>query len=115
MSQKKRKYQDNYLYFGFTYLIQNGLQISQCVLCMKTFLNGTTKPAPLKQHLADAHPSIISKNRSFFELKLSGLKRQKLDRIRLFWQTDNTTVHASFTIALHVAKAKRAHTIVKPF
>ena len=112
MSQKKRKYQDNYLDFGFTYLIQDGLQIPQCVRCMKTFSNSTTKPAPLKQHLANAHPSMISKNRSFFKLKLSSLKRQKLDRTGMFW---NTTVHASFAIALHVAKAKKAHTIVKLF
>ena len=115
MSQKKRKYQDNYLDFGFTYLIQDGLQIPQCVLCMKTFSNSTTKPAPLKQHLANAHPSMVSKNRSFFELKLSSLKRQKLKRIGMFWQTNNTTVHASFAIALHVAKAKKAHRIVKLF
>ena len=80
MPQKKRKYQDNYLDFGFTYLIQDGLEIPQCVLCMKTLSNSTTKPAPLKQHLANAYPSMISKNRFFIELKLSSLKRQKLDR-----------------------------------
>ena len=39
MSQKKRKYQDNYLDFGFTYLIEDDLQIPQCVVCMKTFSN----------------------------------------------------------------------------
>ena len=47
---------------------------------MKTFSNRTMKPAPLKQHLANAHPSMISKNRNFFELKLSNVKRQKLNR-----------------------------------
>ena len=49
MLQKKRKYLDNYLDFGFTYLIHDGLQIPQCVLCncMKTFSNSTMKPAPL--------------------------------------------------------------------
>ena len=71
MSQKKRKYQNNYLDFGFTYLFQDGLQISQCVLCMKAFSNSTMKPALLKQHLANAYPSMISKNQSLFELKLS--------------------------------------------
>ena len=30
MSQKKRKYQDNYLDFGFTYLFQDGLKIPVC-------------------------------------------------------------------------------------
>ena len=104
MSQKKRKYQDNYLDFRFTYLIQDGLQISQCVLCMKTFSNSTMKRAPLKQHLANAHPSMIGKNRS-------NLKRKKLDRTGMFWQINNATVHASFAIVLHVAKAKKAHTI----
>ena len=67
MSQKKRKYQDNYLDFGFTYLIEDDLQIPQCVVSMKTFSN------------ANAHSSMMSKNRSFFESKLSSLKRQKLD------------------------------------
>ena len=63
MSQKKRKYQDNYLDFGFTYLIEDDLQIPQCVVCMKTFSNSTMKPASLKQHLANAHTSMMSKNR----------------------------------------------------
>ena len=111
MSQKKRKYQDNYLDFGFTYLIQNGLQISQCFLCIKTFSNNTMKPALLKQHLENARPSMISKNQFFFKLKSSNLKRQKLDRTGMFWKTNNAAVHLSFAIALHVAKARKAHTI----
>ena len=98
MSQKKRKYQDNYLDFGFIYFIQDGLQISQCVLCMKTFSNSTMKPAPLKQHQANAHPSMISKNWSFFELKLSSVKRQKLDRTGMFWQTNNAGVQCTCII-----------------
>ena len=48
MSQKKRKYQDNYLDFGFTYLIEDDLQIPRCVVDMKTFSNSTMKPASLK-------------------------------------------------------------------
>ena len=55
MSQKKRKYQDYYLSFGFTYVIKDGFQIPQCVLCMKTFSNSTMKLTPLKQHLVNAH------------------------------------------------------------
>ena len=113
MSQKKRKYQDNYLNFGFTYVVQDGLQIPQCVLCMKTFSNSTMKPAPLKQHLVNAHPGMKDKNRSFFELKLSNLKRQKLDRTGIFLKTNKAAVHASYVIALHVAKAKKPYTIAE--
>ena len=88
MSQKKRKYQDNCLDFGFTYLIEDDLQIPQCVVCMKTFSNSTMKPASLKRHLANAHPIMMSKNRSLFESKLSSLKRQKLDQTGMFWRTN---------------------------
>ena len=104
MSQKKRKYL--YLDFGFTYLIEDDLQIPQCVVCMKTFSNSTMKPASLKQHLVNAHPRMMSKNRSFFESKLSSLKRQKLDQTGMFWRTNKAAVHASYAIALHVAKTK---------
>ena len=111
MSQKKRKYLDNYLDFGFTYLIEDDLQIPQCVVCMKTFLNSIMKPASLKQHLANAHPSMMSKNRSFFESKLKSLKRQKLDQTGMFWRTNKAAVHASYAIALHVGKTKKPHNI----
>ena len=85
---------------------------------MKTFLNSTIKPAFLKQHLANAHPSMISKNRSFFESKLSSLKRHKLVQTGMFWRTNKAAVHASYAIALHVAKTKKPHnigeTLLKP-
>ena len=81
MSQKKRNYQDNYLDFGFTYFIEDDLQIPQCVVCMKTFSNSTMKPASLKQHLPNAHSSIMSKNRSFFEKTVQSEKT----KTRLNW------------------------------
>ena len=118
MSQKKRKYQENYLDFGFTYLIEVDLQIPQCVVCMKTFSNSTMKPGSLKQHLANAHQSMMSKNRSFLESKLSSLKRQKLNQTGMFWRTNKAAVHASYAIALRVAKTKKpqniGETLMKP-
>ena len=85
---------------------------------MKTFSNSTMKPASLKQHLANAHPSMMNKNRSFFESKLSSLKRQKRDQTGMFWRTNKAAIHASYAIALHVAKTKKPHnigeTLLKP-
>ena len=95
--------------FGFTYLIEDDLQIPQCVVCMKTFSNSTMKAAFLKQHLANAHPSMMSKNRSFFESKLSSWKRQNLDQTGMFWRTNKAAEHASYAIALHAAKTKMPH------
>ena len=74
------------------------------------------KPASLKQHLANAHSSMMSKNRSFFESKLSSLKRQKLDQTGMFWRTNKAAVHASYAIALQCMwqKLKIHITLVKP-
>ena len=69
------------------------------VLCRKTFSNSIVKPAPLKQHLPNAHPSMMSKNQSFFETAAC-LKKQKLDRTGIFWRTNNA--------ALRLAKVKKA-------
>ena len=113
MSQKKRKYQDNYLAFGFAYFIADDLKIPLCVMYMKTFSNSSMKPAPLNHHLAKAHPSMMSKDRSFLKLKLSSLKRQKLNQTGMFWRTNKAAVHASYAIALHVASAKKPHNIGK--
>lgn len=118
MSQKRRFYQDNYLNYGFSYLVKDSVHIPQCVICLKTFSNGTMKPFQLKQHLANAHPHLKDKNRSFFELKLSSLKRMKMDETGTYQQTNMNIVRASYAIALQVAKEKKAHTIgeslVKP-
>ena len=69
------------------------------------------KPASLKQHLANAHPSLMNKNRSFFESKLSSLKRQNQDQTGMFLRTNKAAVHTSYAIALHVAKTKKPHNI----
>lgn len=104
--------------YGFSYLVKDGAHIPQCVVCLKTFSNGTMKPFQLKQHLVNAHPQLKDKNRSFFELKLSSLKRMKLDESEIYQQTNMNIVRASYVIALQVAKEKKAHTIgeslVKP-
>ena len=61
---------------------------------------------------------MMSKNRSFFESKLFSLKKQKLDQTGMFWRTNKAAVHASYAIALHVAKTKKPHnigeTLLKP-
>ena len=115
MSQKKIKYQDNYLDFGFTYLIQDGLQISQCVLCMRTFSNSTVKRAPLKQHLANAHPSMISKTGPFFELKLSSLKRQSWTELECFGRLTMPLCMHHLPLLCMWQKLKKHIRLVKPF
>ena len=107
----KRKYQEDYLNFGFTFQENNGYQLPQCVLCMKTLSNSSMKPYQLKQHLTTVHPEHSKNDRAFFKLKETGLKRVKLDSSGAFHQQAKSTVHASYAIVLLVAKNKKPHTI----
>ena len=59
------------------------------------------------------------RDRSFFECKLSKLKRLKLDTTETYQQTNKNIVHASYLFALQVSRIKKAQTIgeilVKPY
>ena len=96
-------------------LLRMILKIPRCVVCMKTFSNSTMKPASLKQHLANAHPSMMSKNRSFFESKLSSLKRQKLDTLECFGALTKPQYMHHMPLLYMWQKLKSHITLVKPF
>jgi len=47
----KRKYDDNYLDYGFAFLERHNEQLPQCVICHKTLSNDSMKPHPLEAPL----------------------------------------------------------------
>ena len=103
---KKRTYQDSYVNYGFSFLDNNGVQLPQCVLCLKTLSNSSMKPFLLKQHLENIHPEHKEKCRQFFETKLESLKRVKLDSSGTFRKANKAIVHASYAISYQIAKNK---------
>lgn len=62
----KRKYDDRYLDYGFTFLEGRNEQLPQCVICHKTLSNDSMKPHQLKKHLSNVHPEFVGKERQFF-------------------------------------------------
>jgi hypothetical protein len=74
--RKNRKY-DICLDFGFTSTEVDGEEKPQCVLCMKVFASGCMLPSKLKSHLESTHPSVGSKSRDYFSMKLKELNQQK--------------------------------------
>ena len=52
----KRKYDNNYIKFGFTSIESNGEIKPQCVICAIVLANDALKPAKLKRHLETVHP-----------------------------------------------------------
>ena len=98
-------------------LSRNGLaaKITGANVLLRNNSNSTMKPASLKQHLANAHPSMMSKNRSFFESKLSSLKRQKLDQTGIFGALTKP-LYMHYIPLLYLWQKLKSHiTLVKPF
>ena len=73
MSVKKRRYNDLYIEYGFTCIINNGEERSQCMICNKVLSNDSLKPTKLKQHLYNVQQQHKDKSRSFFEHHASAL------------------------------------------
>ena len=114
----KRKYNDTFLDYGFTFIEKGDEQLPQCVICFKTLSNASMKTYQLKQHFSNIHPQFSGKNRSFFEMKASSLKKMKMDSAGQFQTQSNAILTASYEVSLQVAKAKKPHniaeTLIKP-
>jgi len=112
----KRKYDDNYLDYGLTFLERRNEQLPQCVICHKTLSNDSMKPPQLKKHLSNAHPEFVSKERQFFELKENYLKEMRVDQGGKFQTESKAIEHASYAVSLLVAKKPHSigETLIKP-
>ena len=75
---------------------------------MKTLSNSSIKPYQLKQHLITVYTEHSKRDRAFFEVKETGLKRVKLDSSGAFHKQAKSIVHASYAVALLEAKKQEA-------
>lgn len=110
---KKRTYHDSFLNFGFSAVVNNGVQMPQCVICKKTLAHESMKPSKLKEHLTKVHPELASKDLSYFKIKEDQLKRSRLDHGTGTLFQDSKIVEASYKISLLIAKQKKSHTIAE--
>ena len=109
---KSRKYNDSYLDFGFTFILQNGEEKPQCVVCSKVLASESMLPNKLKRHLTSSHPQFVNKPRGVFARKLNDLKRQ-VSTISKFTQLPSKALLASYQVAHRIAKCKKPHTIAE--
>ncbi len=47
---KKRMYSEEYINYGFTLILADGIEKPQCVLCFKVLGNDSMRPSKLKHH-----------------------------------------------------------------
>ena len=61
--KKSLQVQRQYLDFGFTFVLQNGEEKPQCVICSKVLASESMLPNKLKRHLKTSHPQFVDKTR----------------------------------------------------
>ncbi|KAI8124810.1 Zinc finger BED domain-containing protein 5 [Lucilia cuprina] len=108
---KKRKYNTDYLKFGFTFVNKNNEDLPQCVICHKILSNDAMKPSKLERHLVANHPQFKNKTNHFFASKLNTLKNMKLDLSGQLNLEREKTMEVSYKISMLIAKSKKPHTI----
>ena len=111
----KRKYCPTYIKYGFITIERGGESLPQCVICMKTRSESTTKPSLLKRHLATNCVKEKQQDESNFQQLGENAKRQRLNKAGVIYQKKKGIVKASYEIALLTAKSMKAHTIAKLF
>ncbi|CAH2096181.1 unnamed protein product [Euphydryas editha] len=116
-SMKKRKYNDDYIKYGFVTIHKNGIDQPQCVRG-RVLSNDAMRPSRLERHLSTKHSALKDKPKEFFTSKSASLKRMKLNSTGSFAQSSEKVLEASYELSLLIAKAKKSHTIgetlVKP-
>ncbi len=63
---KKRKYSEEYINYGFTSILADGIKKPQCALFFKVLGNDSMRPSKLKHHLQTIHPHYAEKDPDFF-------------------------------------------------
>lgn len=116
---KKRKYDEAYVSFGFTFIAEHdGTQKPQCLLCGKVLANGSIKPGKLKEHLTSVHPENASDSVDLFCEKARFEKVGTLPNLG-FVPTQKPCLEASYKVAYCTAKQKKLHmigeTLVMPY
>ncbi|XP_047115850.1 SCAN domain-containing protein 3-like [Schistocerca piceifrons] len=101
---KKRKYNDDYIKYGFASVQKNGVDQQQCVICYEVLSNDSMRPPHLERHLWAKRGALKEKLKEFFAAKCDNLKRMKLDTAGTFAQTSEKVLEASLFGILEEAR-----------
>ncbi|GFW07584.1 uncharacterized protein TNCV_3917171 [Trichonephila clavipes] len=65
-SKKIRKYNEEFIKYGFTFCVIDDEERPICVICNEKLANESMKPAKLKRHLETKHKELQNKHADFF-------------------------------------------------
>lgn len=105
-----RKYDTEYLAYGFICAGTKELPLPQCLLCHKILSNGSMKPSHLIRHLRTTHAADKDKPIEFFQRKRDE-KNVQSKSIDEFSRSDLKSINASFVAAYNIVQQKKPFTI----
>lgn len=112
--RKFRKYDNNYLDFGFTYITIDNEERPKCIICLKVRVLAADSMVPnkLKRHLETTHSTLMNKSRDYFVRQLAKLEKQFSSFVK---QTNvpSKALLASYKVAFRIAQYKKHHTIAE--
>ena len=109
----KRKYNTEYIKYGFVSVQHRGEYLPQRVICMKTLCNSAMKPSLLKRHLESNHSDKKDREKSYFQRLGENVKTQRLDQTAQSYQKSAGILHTSYEVSLLIAKNLKAHNIAE--
>lgn len=111
MSAKKRSYNEAFLSYGFTKIMDKSVEKPQCVVCSKVLSHESMKPSKLRVHLNSCHGELVGKSLDYFKRKEAVLKGERIDSTGHFARQNQAVLEASYRIAYRIARTKKPHTI----
>ena len=111
-TQIQRKYNPDYIRFGF---VNGGDKVeprAQCVECALTLSNEALKPSKLKRHL-ETRPALAEKPVEYFKRKENGLQIRKKTILTLTLATQSKSALKASYLVGRVAQTKKAFTIAE--
>ena len=109
-SRRKRKYNQTFVQYGFTFITENDKQRPLCLLCNEVLANESLKPTKLKRHLDTKHDSYSNKPVTFFQRILRTSEHQRRSFESEFLTQEKYT-RASFEASWLIAKTKKPFNI----
>ena len=111
-SIRKRKYSEEFLKYGFTIIVEAGIEMPQCVICNEIMSAESMKPNKMKHHFDAKHPNFAGKDVQYFKNK-AGVKKSRLDFGGKYQQQNIAAIEHHILRLSETPKAKKPHTIAE--
>lgn len=107
-SQVKRKYQENYLLKGFSWVGEENCPKPHCLICDEILSNESMVPSKLERHFSTKHKNYANKSIDYFKEVLKSKKQQQKKFTRMVTTSDKAQI-ASCAVAEILAQKRKSH------